>query len=279
MRLSSIQAAAAGMILAFCLAMPGAARANDVATAQKVVKDVFGGGNMYRVSERRTLPFRETINTGKESGATFRFLDETVLSVGENAELKIDEFVYDPGGKGLKGSASLARGAMRFVGSTAQKDVTVRTFAGTIGIRGTAFTLRVDGQLLELEVQSGQVSLSAGGAPIVVREGEFVSSRGGSVQRGPTTPAFRAAVAQIVRTLGAAPARAATAGSGPRDVRDASGRPLGILVTQPNGRIDAQDAQRRLVAYYDPARRATFRADGQRIGDGDLLEQVLRGGR
>lgn len=279
MRLSSIQAAAAGMILAICLAMPGAARANDVATAQKVVKDVFGGGNMYRVSERRTLPFRETINTGKESGATFRFLDETVLSVGENAELKIDEFVYDPGGKGLKGSASLARGAMRFVGSTAQKDVTVRTFAGTIGIRGTAFTLRVDGQLLELEVQSGQVSLSAGGAPIVVREGEFVSSRGGSVQRGPATPAFRAAIAQIVRTLGAAPARAATAGSGPRDVRDASGRPLGILVMQPNGRIDAQDAQRRLVAYYDPARRATFRADGQRIGDGDLLEQVLRGGR
>jgi hypothetical protein len=62
-------------------------------------------------------------------------------------------------------------------------------------------------------------------------------------------------------------------------VPDAAGRPVGFLVVQANGRVDAQDAQRRLVAFYDPAQRATFGADGRRIGDGDRLEQVLRGAR
>lgn len=275
---------AAALALALCaciLAAAPAALANDVATAQKVVKDVFGGGNMYRVTERRTLPFRELINTGAESGATFRFVDETVLSVGENAELRLDEFVFDPATKGIKGAASMTRGALRFVGSAAAKDVSIRTPAGTLGIRGTAFTMRVDGTLLELDVQEGQVSLVAGGAASVVRQGEFVSVRAGvaGVQRGQPSPAFRAAIAQIVRSLGAAPQRAAAPGGGPREVRDAAGRPVGFLVVQANGRVDAQDAQRRLVAYYDPAQRATFGADGRRIGDGDRLEQVLRGGR
>ncbi|MFM7134964.1 MAG: FecR domain-containing protein, partial [Planctomycetota bacterium] len=144
---------AAALALALCasiLAAAPAALANDVATAQKVVKDVFGGGNMYRVTERRTLPFRELINTGAESGATFRFVDETVLSVGENAELRLDEFVFDPATKGIKGAASMTRGALRFVGSATAKDVSIRTPAGTLGIRGTAFTMRVDGTMLEL---------------------------------------------------------------------------------------------------------------------------------
>ena len=268
------------VLVASLLAAPAPARADDVATAQKVVKDVFGGGNMYRVTERRGMPFREVINTGADSGVTFRFLDETVLSVGENADLRLDEFVFDPSTKGIKGAASLTRGALRFVGSTTAKDVAIRTPAGTLGIRGTAFTMRVDGTLLELDVQEGQVSLSAGGAASVVRQGEFVSLRaGGAVQRGQPSPAFRAAIAQIVRSLGAAPQRAAAGGGGPREVRDAAGRPVGFLVVQANGRIDAQDAQRRLVAYYDPAQRVTFGADGRRIGDGDRLEQVLRGGR
>jgi ferric-dicitrate binding protein FerR (iron transport regulator) len=275
-------AVAPALVLALLvLAVAPAAFANDVATAQKVVKDVFGGGNMYRVTERRTLPFRELINTGAESGATFRFVDETVLSVGENAELRLDEFVFDPSTKGIRGAASMTRGALRFVGSAAAKDVSIRTPAGTLGIRGTAFTLRVDGSLLELDVQEGQVSLVAGGAATVVRQGEFVSVRAGvaGVQRGQPGPAFRAAIAQIVRSLGAAPQRAAAPGGGPREVRDAAGRPVGFLVVQANGRVDAQDAQRRLVAFYDPAQRATFGADGRRIGDGDRLEQVLRGAR
>ena len=209
-------AVAPALVLALLvLAVAPAAFANDVATAQKVVKDVFGGGNMYRVTERRTLPFRELINTGAESGATFRFVDETVLSVGENAELRLDEFVFDPSTKGIRGAASMTRGALRFVGSAAAKDVSIRTPAGTLGIRGTAFTLRVDGSLLELDVQEGQVSLVAGGAATVVRQGEFVSVRAGvaGVQRGQPGPAFRAAIAQIVRSLGAAPQRAAAPGA------------------------------------------------------------------
>lgn len=268
--------ALAAAVLALWLGQAGAAAANDVATAQKIVKDVFGGGNMYRVTERKGLPFREAINTGKESGATFRFIDDTSIQVGENADLKLDEFVFDPARGGLKGAAALTRGALRFVSGNGAKDIAIRTAVGTIGIRGTAFTLRVDGAQVELEVQEGQVSFATGGAPIFVRAGEFISARSGAaVERGRPSAGFRLAIAQIDRTLGPAGSPAGQTASTSKELRDTSGRIAAFLITQPNGRIDGQDSQRRLVAYYDPARRATFRADGSMIGSGDVLAQHL----
>lgn len=67
--------------------------------------------------------------------------DETVFTMGPNAEMKLDEFVYDPASNQGKVSARMLSGAFRFVtGKIAAKDpgqMKVKLPTGTIGIRGT----------------------------------------------------------------------------------------------------------------------------------------------
>ena len=61
------------------------------------------------------------------------------MSVGPNANMVIDQFVYDPNAGTGKLAASVSRGIFRFVGGKISKQenaVTMRTPAATIGIRG-----------------------------------------------------------------------------------------------------------------------------------------------
>lgn len=83
----------------------------------------------------------DAITSGKSSGLQIMLLDETVFTIGPNSEIAIDEFVYDPETDTGKISASVAKGAFRFItGKIARKrpeDMTVRLPTATIGIRGT----------------------------------------------------------------------------------------------------------------------------------------------
>jgi hypothetical protein len=68
-------------------------------------------------------------------------LDETVFTLGPNADMVLDEYVYDPDTHEGKIAARVTKGVFRFVtGRVAQRDpkkMQVRLPAGTIGIRGT----------------------------------------------------------------------------------------------------------------------------------------------
>lgn len=187
------------------LALPGGGIAQDVATAQKVVNDVWGGGLAWRVQPQRKLRFREQINVAASSGIEFRLVDGTSLSVGENSEIRLDEFVYDPSRNAVDGTLKFARGAMRFVGSAASKNVTVELPTGTIGVRGTVFNVRADRSKFEVEVLSGSVEVTSGGAQRQVSAGEFVRAAGASILQSQPPPEFRAAIGQINRTLGPPP--------------------------------------------------------------------------
>jgi hypothetical protein len=83
----------------------------------------------------------DAITSGKASGLQVMLLDETVFTIGPNSEISIDEFVYDPSTNAGKITASVAKGAFRFItGKIARKrpeDMTVRLPTATIGIRGT----------------------------------------------------------------------------------------------------------------------------------------------
>ncbi|MDB2415393.1 FecR domain-containing protein, partial [Rickettsiales bacterium] len=82
--------------------------------------------------------FNDTIVTDAKGNAQLLFIDKSALTVGPNAKLVIDKFVYNPqtgnGGITLKGS----KGAFRFIGGalSKKKAVKIKTPVGTIGIRG-----------------------------------------------------------------------------------------------------------------------------------------------
>ena len=66
------------------------------------------------------------------------FLDGTTLSIGGDALVTLDAFVYDPGSRTGDLAISILKGIVRFIGGRISKlnPVTIRTPRAEIGIRG-----------------------------------------------------------------------------------------------------------------------------------------------
>jgi len=87
----------------------------------------------------------EVIATGYKSSTTIKFIDSTIMKLGANAKITIDEMVYDPGNdENDKVVFRLGAGAFYFVsGKVAKQKVTLITPTATIGIRGTELVINV----------------------------------------------------------------------------------------------------------------------------------------
>ena len=88
----------------------------------------------------------EHIVTGAGGQTQILFVDQSALTISQNADMTIDNFVYDPNaGKGQL-AMSTAQGVARFVGGQLSKQdngVTINTPSATIGVRGGILLLYV----------------------------------------------------------------------------------------------------------------------------------------
>lgn len=100
---------------------------------EKAIGRVVGSG--------KPLYLNDAVTTGKGARLQILLLDETTFTIGPEASMTLDEFVYDPATNKGRVSAQISKGAFRFVtGKIARRDVgdmKVRLPTGTIGIRGT----------------------------------------------------------------------------------------------------------------------------------------------
>jgi hypothetical protein len=98
---------------------------------------------LHRAAVRETMSLGNEVVTGASSMTQLLLLDKTSFTVGSSARVRIDRFVYDPSAKASSVTASVAKGAFRFMSSPALhrgKDKSgVRTPVASIGIRGTIF--------------------------------------------------------------------------------------------------------------------------------------------
>ena len=80
----------------------------------------------------------ERIDTGPKGQTHLLFRDGSSISIGPNASLVLDEFVYDPDSKTGSLSVSVTRGVFRFVGGriSKTKSALFKTPTATMGIRG-----------------------------------------------------------------------------------------------------------------------------------------------
>jgi len=87
----------------------------------------------------------ELIRTKSDDRAQLLFIDGTTLTVGPNAELTIDKFVYDPATRKGELSINASKGVLRLVGGKISKSapIVVTTPAGTMGVRGGIALLEV----------------------------------------------------------------------------------------------------------------------------------------
>jgi len=114
-----------------------------IGTAERIQGDVRAtvAGAEQPMTAGGAIFLNQTIATGANARAALRSEDGTSLTVGENAEVTLDAFVYDPAGESTL-SANVV-GAFRYVSGKlepgATRDAIVTTPVATIGVRGTDF--------------------------------------------------------------------------------------------------------------------------------------------
>jgi hypothetical protein len=92
---------------------------------------------------RERVFLNDEVNTAAASQLQILLLDRTTFTVGANARVAVDRFVYDPARNSRSTGVSVARGAFRFMSGRSlgkpSGPATVRTPVATIGVRGTIF--------------------------------------------------------------------------------------------------------------------------------------------
>src|SRR5208337_1067780 len=82
----------------------------------------------------------DLVKTGSDGTLSIIFADGTSFNISSNAQMELNEFVYDPKGHANSALLSLSKGTFTFIaGNVAHTgDMKVDTPVGTMGIRGTA---------------------------------------------------------------------------------------------------------------------------------------------
>jgi len=139
--------------------------AERVGSAKDVVNQAWGTPpDAGRTELAATSPVHrnELLETDNESAVEVVFADESKLTMGQNARVTVDEFVYaDPANS--RSVINLTKGAFRFVsGKMAEDKVTLKTPTATMVIRGTELKIDVadDGQT-EVSVLEGAIELTS----------------------------------------------------------------------------------------------------------------------
>ena len=131
----------------------------------------------------------EIVTTGADDRAHLLFLDGSSLTVGPQARLTIDKFVYDPSGKTGALAISVNQGLFRFVGGKISKTtpVTVITPAATLAIRGGIMIVSADAsRTLAIFVYGNDMTVTAARqVTTVTRHGWQVTTYTGMVPGQP----------------------------------------------------------------------------------------------
>lgn len=137
-------AAAAVMALQLFSASDAMAQAK-VGVSAAVRGQVFvrsGGTEQERAQVAQNILLRDEVLTKRQSALQILLLDESTFTVGENCEMIIDRFVYDPDRGTGEMSGQVLKGAFRFVsgriGKANPTRANITTPSATIGIRGTS---------------------------------------------------------------------------------------------------------------------------------------------
>lgn len=179
------------IILAICVftGLPAAA-ATAVADDPSVIgtiEEVEGSATMTRLHQapvaaaiNMPVHMNDVLETAKGSKTDILFIDETEITLGENARLSIDEYVFDPDNMNSnKGRFSIPQGPFQFVTGQIDKiqnpDVKIGTAYGAVGVRGTTVIGSTVDNAYGVFVQDGAADVINNGGTVRLNAGQGTS--------------------------------------------------------------------------------------------------------
>lgn len=150
-----------------------------IGTSAAVTGNVYvsTGGAKRKAQVRDAIKLDDKVLTKQDSALQVLLLDQSTFTVGQNCELTIDRFVYDPDTSSGEFSARVVKGAFRFISGAIGKNnpanASISTPTATIGIRGTMFEGIVGDDAVELAQLGGLDTQGAdrAGASIIILRG------------------------------------------------------------------------------------------------------------
>ena len=181
------------LVLASMAAIHGAAPGDDVGVVTRVqaVARAVHQDQVRPLTARSAELFEDLLQTGAAARLLARLADGSEITLGENAELRIDSFVYDPDAGVAELALSVVEGAFLFVGGEVERfdDARIRiaTPVAVLAIRGTTVwggpidgaygVLALDGTVT-VTTDSGAVTLRSGQATTIARPGQAPQAPG-----------------------------------------------------------------------------------------------------
>jgi len=123
--------------------------------------------------------FKDVIQTQNESRARALFQDDSMLTVGENSRVEIDEYIYNPEVNVRRAIVKLMQGQVRALVSKVFKangsKFEIHTPSAVAAARGTYFTVWVENGLSGIINigEKGRVDFTSGGMTVAVDPGYF----------------------------------------------------------------------------------------------------------
>jgi hypothetical protein len=154
---------------AVALAAPALAQTVGVNAAirNKVLTKPANVADLRPAVLKARVTLGEQVVTAGSSMLQILLLDRSNFTVGANARVTIDKFVYDPNRSASAVAASVARGAFRFMSSKSVHKMpgqtAVRTPVASIGVRGTVFEGVVGPDAVRIALGE-EAAAAAGGA-------------------------------------------------------------------------------------------------------------------
>jgi hypothetical protein len=132
----------------------------------------------------------ELVTTGANDRAHLVFLDGSSLTVGPDARLTIDRFVFDPNTQKGDLAINATKGVFRLVGGKISKNtpIAITTPSSTIGIRGgiTIFSVTQNQTTADFVFGNSMTVTAGGKTETVTRVGSQVITNAGGVPGAPT---------------------------------------------------------------------------------------------
>lgn len=182
--------------IALLLALPccEAAAQQAIGMVSRIQGEASGtvGGTTLSLTPNASIFLNEILSTGEAARLEVTFTDSTRLTLGENAKLTLDTYVFNPAAGRRIIHFALA-GAVRFVSGKLSKftvsRISLTTPVANVGIRGTDFFAGpIDDQALGVLLIDGAVSVSnAAGTRLLNRAGQGTNIAAPGVPPGPVT--------------------------------------------------------------------------------------------
>lgn len=133
-------------------------------------------GDSRSLVETAPVLRHDMLATGDDARLEATLADGTKLTLGENGEMLVDDFVYDPEAGNGRLALKVARGAFLFVGGETERTertmVSIETPMATLGVRGTTVWGGYLDGFYSIIVLDGEVEVTTAGGSRTLRAGQ-----------------------------------------------------------------------------------------------------------